>query len=226
MLSRWPQDLRSQWVTRESGHEQIDLPVDDGLAELIQPVIRHQTEDGRVLLASSVEYLNQCLSAESTVWDDESFEQAMRGLPTKGNSLSYVSAAFAEQLVEIGKTMVTMSSGRQEMPEGFEALIAELLPLVGMSESHPEASVLVNQKDGILITQNSASSGKHALAIGMWSTVGAILTPVFSFQNTQEDFSEVELLERELEVEKLRLEIELLKQKLNASEGQLPVTPE
>ena len=221
-----PEEMQTQMIEEGEGFQRMAMPVDDEVGQLMKPVVHHELETGRVLFASTKEYLEGCLSAATTVWDDESFEQAMEGLPEEGNSLSYVSAELMSEVLRLGKELMSQSVGMEQFPEGFDELVAELLPVVGVSTKHSEGTVLVNEEDGILVVQNSAASGKHALVFSSWSVLSAIVGPALTLQNVQADLSASEAARSELEIERLRLEVELLKAKLNESAPQSPETPE
>jgi hypothetical protein len=117
------------------------------------------------LIATSPAFLEECLSAKSSVWDDAGFKTAMEGLPQEGNALSFVSSEFMKEYLRVyGEAMDTLSQDGGA-PKGMGEAVTGLMQTMGMSSDHGQASVMTNLPEGILMVQNSTASAKQAVVM-------------------------------------------------------------
>ena len=188
-----PEEQRAEIIKEGDGYQQIAVPLPPEMAQIIQPVIRHQKASGRVLIGTSSAYLDLCISGKSSVWEDDGFKTAMEGLPEEGNGLSFVSANFAKQYLKVYKDLFAAMAESGEMPPGVGEMVVGLMQHMGLSPDHSQGGVSVNLAEGILYTQNSVASAKQGVIAAGVGTVAVIAGA--GFANVKSVSSPVEFLE-------------------------------
>ncbi len=149
-------------VEEGEGFKLLRLPPMPPEAPFLQPVVRVDTEGGRVALASSPAFLEECGSGEGGLFDSPEFKGATAGLPAEGNGLTYISADVGkhlERLLEAGL------DGGGRAPAGFVGGVTDLLARAFPQMRGSYARVSANLPDGILTVANSPASLKHSVVL-------------------------------------------------------------
>lgn len=176
-----PANQRQGLIKEGDGFQDLVAPVPPEISKFMQPLIRHETGSGRILIATSPKYLEKCLSAGSTVWDDEGFQTAMDGLPDEGNGLSFVSAKFVNEYLRIYGDLMKAMGSQGQMPAGFGEMIVGLMQELGLKPDHSQARVIVNLPEGILVSENSGASAKQSIVaagVGMVAGFAGMTAPM------------------------------------------------
>ncbi len=150
------------------------MPPEDPLA---RPVIHFDTEAGRLLLATSPEFLEVCLAGGGGLAGEASFKEVVAGLPEEGNAFGYVSERLSAEL----RRLLVASAEAQGEREAFEfgwQLVERAMPMLAGNY----ASASANLPDGILSVSNSKGEGSSfgTTSVTAVAIVGAITVPVFS----------------------------------------------
>lgn len=206
LLASIPEDERAGMFEEGEGYQQMAIPLPPEIAQAVQPVVRHDIASGRVMIATSPEFLEECLSAKSSVWDDAGFKAAMEGLPEEGNALSFVSSEFMKEYLRVyGDAMDTLSQDGGA-PKGLNETVIGLLQTMGMSPDHGQAAVTTNLPEGILMVQNSAASAKQAVVMS-GAVVAGMGTAAFimPMRASSMSSSEVEVLQEATRVQDTEL---------------------
>ena len=184
MKEEMPPEQVQQMFVKGDGFEKIALPpMPDPEMVLMQPVIYHDVASKRVLVASSQAFLDECLSGKTKLGDGEGFKAATEGLPSEGNGLSYVSA----NLMKTARGMfdAAMKAGGEQGGMGAaEVAIMSVFSGVLAGHEHGQASVLVNEPNGIFSSSNATSSVKEG---ALMSGLSFMATGLMSFQNARYD---------------------------------------
>ena len=205
-----PAEHRDRMMVETDDYQQLMIPVPPEIAGMVQPVIRHDKKSGRVLAATSAEYLDKCLSGATTVWEDADFKKAMEGLPEEGNALSYMSTFFIKEYIRIYGEAMDLASQEGGMPVGMSEMLIGLVTELGMNPDHPQGMVMANLPEGILAVGNSPGSAKQGVVAMAAAGVGffaAMMMPVYAMSERRAYEAELMMEEkiRELEREERRL---------------------
>ncbi len=131
----------------------MPMPGDLSLYNL---VLAKQKSTQRLFFATSRALLESYFDEEKpTLQAAAEFKTAMKGLPTEGNSLHYMSPRFTAVVKEF---LVNLSKAYPDAGEGVD-LVSALLPQSDLAV----ASVRKNLPDGVFIASNSSSSHKTTL---------------------------------------------------------------
>jgi hypothetical protein len=163
MKAEMPAEQVAEMFVKGDGFESIALPpMPSPDMVVVQPVIRHDIANKRLMIASTQAFLDECLSGKASITGDADFKTAMRGLPAEGNGLSYVSAEFIKEYRNMIDGMM-----KQSPMGGAEKAIGKLLDhMLPVSSGLSQASVMVNTPEGILSVANTSSSHKDAVVMG------------------------------------------------------------
>ncbi len=206
LIESIPPDQRGEFLEEGEGYQQFTAPLPPEIAAIIQPVVRHETGSGRVLVATSAAYLERCLAGESTVWDDAGFEAAMEGLPEEGNGLGFVSAKFSKEYLRIYDELFKAMAAEGEVPAGLGEMAIGLIEELGLSPDHSQARVIANLPEGILISENAAASAKQGVVAAAVGTA-AVLAGMTFWNVSAAEAEVIELQEaRDIEIETLEAE--------------------
>ena len=169
-----PAEQRQQMLSMGDGYQQLAIPVPPEIAEIITPVVRHFTDSGRVILASSPAFLDEAVGGETSLWDDAAFKTAITGLPEEGNGISYLSPRFGEQYLKFYKHMLGTMQKEGAIPLGAAEMMVGLVQQLGLSAEFGQARVVANLADGILIAENTVASAKQNV-VSMGAGVAAMM---------------------------------------------------
>lgn len=154
----------------------VTAPLPEALA-LYKPVLAKDVKTGRVYFATSLALLREFVPGPKSLGKSKDFRQATRGLPTRGNGLTYMSAGF------IGKLMTWMNKlGEQDEEMAIMMrLVQALVPEKGVAMASCNGML----PDGFVFASNSSASHKltimafgyaNPMMIGM---LAAIAIPTF-----------------------------------------------
>ncbi len=170
-----PLEEQRKYFEKTEAYEQIDIPVPPDAQSYFTPVVRHDAKSGRVFLATSQSYIEECLTGNSTLWEDESFKKTIAGLPEEGNGITYVSEQLMGEYMRLYTEAMKMAESKG-MPQGFAELIAKLIS-GAMGDGKATASVTVALPKGLLMTQNASASFKDSMggsvAVAMLAGMGS-----------------------------------------------------
>lgn len=142
-----------------------------------QPVLLHDQEANRLVLASRAEYLDACEAGTGVkITEDADFQNVFAGMPTEGNAFTYLSPRVKPVLT----TAVREAMEREGAPEAMGKLVDMVL---GNLETL--ASVTVNKPNGIHSIANSATSFKSGLISGALAPAAIGAFAVGSYQRTR-----------------------------------------
>jgi hypothetical protein len=206
MKTDMPADEVAQIFTKGEGFEKMGLPpMPSPEMAIVQPVAHHDIANKRVLIASTQAFLDECLAGATKLSDSADFTAAVKGLPTEGNGLSYVSANLLNEYRKFSKAAM------QAQPEGGEAamvtaqgMMAGIMDQIMPEAKASQASVTVNTPEGILMASNSSQSFKQSVMMGgvsVGAMVAAISLPALSKaqDRAKEMKAEMELRNQEME---------------------------
>ena len=148
----------------------------------VSPIILIDNDANQTWVALQNKTLQACLSEDSPkLAQSQHFQSALKGLPKKGNSLSFTSKNLYEVLARIPLE----ESGAFENEEQLKAVTAQISTFMIRSKAG-YASVIANQKDGIMIASNSPLSNKNG-GISLMTASAAIIPTLFIGANTYKE---------------------------------------
>ena len=219
-----PAEHKARMMVETDDYQQLTIPVPPEVAGIMQPVIRHDKKSGRVMAATSAEYLDKCLSGATTVWEDEDFKTAMAGLPEEGNAMSYVSSFFIKEYIRIYGSAMDLASKEGGMPLGMSEMLIGLVTELGMDPDHPQGVVTTNLPQGILSVGNSPGSAKQGVVAMAAAGVGFMAGMMMPYMAMAESRAYERAYEAELRMEEKIRELERHEER--ARDGELdPAAP-
>ncbi len=128
--------------------------------DVYAPVVVLDKASKRVVVGTSLEFVQECLSAKTSVTEEASYKEAMKGLPTEGNGLSYISSKGIGTVRETVFSMMAEEAAKKNAPPiDLKKFMEFFLPKANSNMG----SVRANLKDGILFASNSPDSHKSTL---------------------------------------------------------------
>jgi hypothetical protein len=152
-----PKEFAEIFVSGD-GFESLTLPtMEEYDVVIMQPVLYHDLASNRIYLGSSPAFLKLCLDADhAKLAATAEFKAAVAGLPTAGNGLYFGSPNLVRSVRDLFEAVMSAPdegpfAGLEE-PDPVGDAIALSIAMILVPD---QAKVIVNQKDGILISSNS-----------------------------------------------------------------------
>lgn len=173
------------------GFRLLQLPPMPPEDPIMSPLLRVNTESGRVSIATSVAFLAECESGEGGLFESTAFKAATAGLPTKGNGLTYVSEDVGVQVEKLLRDGIASAGGvPEEVVERGIGIAAKILPQLRSGY----ARVSANLPDGILSVANSPTSWKQTALVLPLAAVGLGGVSYATLQRTEARAEQFELM--------------------------------
>ena len=128
-----------------------------GALSVYDPVLAKDTQTGRVYLASSPALLDEIVAADKPLGETPAFARATRGLPKRGNGLTFMAAGFL--------TEVTDWLGRLAERDAELAFMVDLVEAMLPAADVPMASCTAALADGLYFASNATTSHKSTLLV-------------------------------------------------------------
>lgn len=124
----------------------------------MQPLIIADTTTGRAFLASSADYLDQCLSAGGKLKDTAAFKNAANLLPPEGVSFAFIAPALFDPFREAFVDRMNSAPGGLD-----ESITSQVTDFFFSGFAKPIASVTTVGPEGIYSASNSATSHRSTI---------------------------------------------------------------
>lgn len=179
LLKQLPPEAQAK-VQEGEGFKMLEFPpmAPEGDLARYQPIAYKDKKSGRILLASSRTFFDECRGEGARLFAEAEFLKAMDGLPMEGNGLSYYSVRFSRAMRGILTQALESMGGGEEfaaMLPFFKSMLPEL--------EQGLATVEVNYPDGFLVASNSNGSIKElagpALLVPI-AVAASVAVPMFS----------------------------------------------
>lgn len=143
------------------------------------PVFKHDKTSKRLVIASSGDFLERCLSANSGIRKDDAFKAATRDLPKEGNNFQYMSPTIGKEGQRLMDSILA-----QHSEDGMQTVLStyqDMLP----SAKHGTAAATQRLAEGFLVVSNSETSHKSSMTLAAVNpaTIGilaAMAIPAFN----------------------------------------------
>jgi hypothetical protein len=128
-----------------------------GALSAYDPVLAKDTQTGRVYLASSPALIDEITAAEKPLGKTAAFARATRGLPQRGNGLTFMAAGFL--------TEITDWLGRLAERDDELAFMVDVIEAMLPAADVPMASCTAAVADGLYFASNATTSHKSTLLV-------------------------------------------------------------
>lgn len=128
-----------------------------GALSVYDPVLAKDTQTGRVYLASSPALLDEIVAAAKPLGKTAAFARATRGLPQRGNGLTFMAAGFL--------TEITDWLGRLAERDAELAFMVDVIEAMLPAADVPMASCTAAMADGLYFASNATTSHKSTLLV-------------------------------------------------------------
>ena len=144
-----------------------------------QPVVRIDAKADRIVAASRVSLLEKVLAGTDRIGDGDDFKAAWRDLPESGNAALYASSRLLQTFSGLVEAAAQSEAGKTP---STTAAIQRIFELAKPILSHPQAVVVANEPDGILVASNaSIAMGSSSLPmISGVAMLSGFALPVFA----------------------------------------------
>jgi hypothetical protein len=208
MLEKLPPEAAGAIEIGE-GFKTLQLPPVPPEAPIMSPLLRVDTESGRVSIATSAAFMAECGSGKGGLFESAAFVATTAGLPTEGNGLTYVSEDVGKHVEKLLREGIgsTGEVPAQVVDRGL-GIVAKILPQLRSGY----ARVSANLPDGILSVANSPSSWKQTALVVPLGVAGLGAVSFATLRKTEMRAQEIEAMRAQENAE--------LKAALDAAEAQ------
>ena len=151
-----------------------------------RPALLHHLPSGKLVLTTQTEFAEMLFIPKPNLREDRAFREVMKGLPERGNAMSYVSPKVFNLLRKVVNAAI-----EQEADPAEAAVVRGMLSLFLPLDSKGEASVTTNLPDGILTVSNSTFSHKGGLlSFGLTGPMAGIMASQMMFMGAMEELED------------------------------------
>lgn len=177
-----PPDQGGPPVEDTADSVKITVPVPPGQLGIYAPLAYFDKKADMLYFASRPAYLDSFRGAAGPkLTADPDYKAIAAGLPTKGNSLSYVSARAMDTYVSLITKAVETQMAQQGGPPEAKELMTKMMNLFMPQGKAATAAVTTCEANGIFAVANTPQSGKVAMvamAITPLAVVATVATPM------------------------------------------------
>ena len=179
MMEQMPEEV-NEMMEKGLGYVRIQGPPMPPEALFMQPLLHYNVINGRLSIATSLDFLKECHSRKGGLFASEVFRAAMVGMPEEANSLMYISKRFGAQIEALYGEALEASG--QVTPDGVVTMAMGVMKKINPMLAGDYVSMTANHPDGVLSVTNSAVKGSSvgAASIAVVAIAASVAVPVFT----------------------------------------------